>query len=173
MDALEAIMSRRSVRQFLPEPVSEELLEKILKAAMRAPSANNQQPWWYLVVRDRSRLEAITKFHPYAQMCRQAPLVVFVCGDPNLEKSPGYWIQDCSAATENLLLAAHALGLGAVWCGMYPREERVTKARELFGIPDHVIPLALVVMGYPAKKIDAQDTYKKERVFLDRWGSRP
>jgi len=116
---------------------------------MSAPSAGNQQPWHFIVVNERVLLDRIPEFSPYAAMCRQAPLGILVCGDTTLEKYPGYWIQDCSAATQNLLLAAHDLGLGAVWTGVYPREERIRGFREAFKLPDHILPLAFVVIGYP------------------------
>src|SRR5512142_911151 len=108
MDALEAILTRRSVRRYTPEPIAEELLHELLDAAMHAPSAGNEQPWHFVVVTDRETLAAIPRFHPYAVMLRQAPAAIVVCGDPTLEKYHGYWVQDCAAATENLLLAAHA-----------------------------------------------------------------
>lgn len=169
MDALEAIRTRRSVRKFTPQPVSEDLLEALLRAAMSAPSAGNQQPWHFIVVDDRATLDRIPTFSPYAAMCRQAPLGILVCGDTTLEKHPGYWIQDCSAATQNLLLAAHALGLGAVWTGIHPREERIRGFRELFALPDTIMPLAFVVIGYPAEHPVPQDRFRPERIHRNRW----
>lgn len=102
-------------------------------------------------------------------MVRQAPVAVVVCGDLSLEKSPGYWVQDCAAATENLLIAAHALGLGAVWSGTYPREERVSRVRAVLGLPEHVIPLAIVSLGHPAEQPSPEDRYHPSRVHYERW----
>lgn len=169
MDALEAIRTRRSVRKFTLQPVGEDLIEALLRAAMSAPSAGNQQPWHFIVVDDRATLDRIPTFSPYAAMCRQAPLGILVCGDTTLEKHPGYWIQDCSAATQNLLLAAHALGLGAVWTGIHPREERIRGFRELFALPDTIMPLAFVVIGYPAEHPAPQDRFRPERIHRNRW----
>lgn len=171
MQALEAIMTRRSIREFQDKPVEKELIEKLLRAAMRAPSAGNQQPWWFIVVEDRKKLESISDFHPYAKMCRQAALAIVVCGDPSMEKHPGFWVQDCAAAVENLLLAAHSLGLGAVWTGVYPRDDRASGTSKLFGLPTNVIPFAIIPIGWPTRKHDPIDTFVKERIFLNKWGA--
>jgi nitroreductase len=124
MDAIEAILGRRSIRSYTDKPVAKETVQQLLEAAMAAPSAGNQQPWHFVVVDDRALLEKITTVHPYAQMAKSAQLGILVCGDLSLEMHQGYWVQDCAAATENLLVAAHALGLGAVWTGVHPRSER-------------------------------------------------
>jgi len=144
MDALNAILSRRSIRKYTAQPVSEEMVRELLEAAMAAPSAGNEQPWHFVVMDDREILDAIPRFHPYSRMLEEAPMAILVCGDLELQKYEGYWVQDCSAATENLLIAAQAKGLGAVWLGVYPIEERVAGFRNLLGVPDHVIPFALI-----------------------------
>jgi len=136
---------------------------------MCAPSAGNEQPWQFVVIRDRQMLDSIPTAHPYAGPARQAPLVIVVCGDLNLEKHPGFWVQDCSAATQNLLLAARASGLGSVWCGVYPNEERVGAIRELLGLPQHVVPLSLVIIGYPAESKGRQERFDAKRVHSERW----
>ena len=125
MDTLDAIHTRRSIRTYLDQPVSEELIQKLLAAAMQAPSARNQQPWQFMVIDGRALLAKIATFVPNVAMAGKAPLAILVCGDLSLEKSEGYWVVDCAAAVENMLLAAHALGLGAVSCGIYPREARM------------------------------------------------
>ena len=114
MDAYETILTRRSIRRYTNQDVSEEMVEKLLRAGMAAPSAGNQQPWHFLVIRDRDTLVKITEVHPHSKMLLTAPLAILVAGDEKLQIHPGYWLEDCSAATENILLAAHALGLGAV-----------------------------------------------------------
>jgi nitroreductase len=169
MDAMEAILSRRSVRSYTSAPIPETLLSQLLRAAMNAPSAGNEQPWHFVVIRDRAILEAIPGFHPYASMLRGAAAAILVCGDLQLEKFKGFWVQDCSAATENILIAARALGLGAVWLGLHPLEERVTQMRKLLGIPDHVVPLSLVSLGYPKDEPRPADRYQVARVHYDRW----
>jgi nitroreductase len=169
MDALEAIHTRRSIRLYTPQPVPDELIDQLLRAAMSAPSAGNQQPWQFVVIRQRQTLDKIPTFHPHSEMVKQACVAILVCGDTRLEKNVGFWVQDCSAATQNLLLAAHALGLGAVWVGVYPREERVSEFRKLLGIPEEVIPFALVPVGYPAEIKPPANRYDPARIHRDRW----
>lgn len=170
MEAMELILTRRSVRKFKPDvAVSDKEIEQILRSAMAAPSAGNQQPWHFVVIRDRKILDEIPKFHPYAKMLAQVPVAILVCGDETLEKHKGYWIQDCSAATQNLLLGAHAIGLGAVWLGIYPREDRVIGLRKLLKIPEHVTPLALIAIGSPAEIPPPANRYDKSKIKLDRW----
>ena len=169
MDTLDAIHTRRSIRKYLGQPVDEELVQKLLAAAMQAPSARNQQPWQFLVIDDRAVLAKIPEFMPNAAMAARAPLAILVCGDLQLEKSEGYWVVDCAAATENMLLAAHALGLGACWCGVYPRENRMEGLRQLLGLPQNVMAHSLVVVGHPAEQVGPQDRYRAERVRRNHW----
>jgi len=169
MDTLEAIHGRRSIRRYTGQPVSEQVLEDLLRAAMAAPSAGNQQAWQFVVIDDRDTLNAIPQFHPHSAMLREAPLAIAVCGDTRLERFKGYWVQDCSAAVQNLLLALHAKGLGGVWLGVHPIEERVAKTQELLGLPAEVIPLALVAVGYPAEHKGPDDRYNSARVHRNRW----
>jgi nitroreductase len=169
MDAVEAILTRRSIRKYTAEPVSDELAKELLEAAMAAPSAGNQQPWQFVVIRDRQLLSEIPSIHSYSSMVPQAALAILVCGDRQLARMPEYWVQDCSAATQNLLLAVHAKGLGAVWLGVYPREERVAAFRQLLGLPEHVIPMALVAIGHPAEHKPRGDRYDPARVHADGW----
>lgn len=169
MDALETIRTRRSIRSYTAEPVPADLIREILGAAMQAPSAGNQQPWHFVVIADRRIREEIPTFHPYAQMVRDAPVVIAVCGDLHLESYKGYWVQDCSAATENILLAAHAKGLGAVWVGIYPKEDRVKRLQKLLDLPAHVVPLALVPMGFAAERVPPANRFDPSRIHHDRW----
>jgi len=169
MEALEAILTRRSIRKYTAQPVPDAVVKEILEAAMSAPSAGNQQPWQFVVIRDRQTLDAIPTIHPYSGMIREAPLAILVCGDLKLEKHSGYWQQDCAAATENLLLAVHAKGLAGVWLGCYPREDRVAGLRKLLGMPEHAVPMALIPIGYPNEKKGRENRYKEDRVHHDRW----
>ena len=141
----------------------------VTAAAMQAPSARNQQPWQFVVIDDQTTLAEIPKFMPNAPMAATAPLAILACGDLSLEKSEGYWVVDCAAATQNMLLAAHALGLGAVWCGVYPREPRMEGLRRLLDLPENVIAHSLVVLGYPGEQVQPQDRYRPERVHRNRW----
>jgi nitroreductase len=166
---MESIFSRRSVRSYTKDPVSEVQVTDLLRAAMAAPSAGNQQPWQFVVVRDPTVLEVIAGANPYGGMAREAPLAVVICGDLGREQREGFWVQDCAAATQNLLLAAHAAGLGAVWCGTYPREERMGPIKAVLGLPDDVIPFAVVPLGYPAERPAPVDRYDAARVHFDRW----
>ena len=168
MDALEAILTRRSIRRYTEEPVSDEALETLLQAAMAAPTAANQ-PWHFVVIRERSSMEAITGFHPHAEMLRQARVAIAICGDPTLGHLTGRWPLDCSAATENILIAANALGFGACWVGIYPVEERIESLRKLLGIPEHVIPLSMVALGCPAEKKAPPNRFKRDRIHRERW----
>ncbi len=170
MDALEALHTRRSVRKYRQDsPVSEELIQQIIAAAAMAPSAHNGQPWQFVVIDDRKLLDQIPKSCPHAAMVQHAPLAILICADPSLEKSPGYWPQDCAAAAENMLLAAHALGLGAVWCGVYPREPRMDGLRQLLGFPEDVIGHGLIVLGHPAEQPPSEERYREDRIHRNRW----
>lgn len=171
MELLEAIHTRRSIRAFTDAPVAEADLDTVLRAAMAAPSAGNAQPWHFIVVTDRTVLDAIPDIHPHAAMVRQAPLAIVVAAELAQEKYPGfgYWTLDCSAAVENLMLAARGLGLGTVWCGIYPRPERMEGLAKLVRLPEGVKAHALVVMGHPAQDFKRVDRFKPERIHRDRW----
>ncbi|HSB78956.1 MAG TPA: nitroreductase family protein [Candidatus Methylomirabilis sp.] len=169
MDALEAILTRRSIRRYTGKPVPDEQIRTLLEAAMSAPSAGNEQPWQFIVITERRILDMIPTFHPYADMLREASVAILVCGDVDLERYKGSWVQDCSAATQNLLLAAHAKGLGAVWVGIYPKDDRVQRIQKLLDLPAHVIPLALVPIGYPAERIPRMDRFDATRIHSNGW----
>jgi nitroreductase len=169
MEAYEAILTRRSVRAYTDKPVSEELIHKLLVAAMSAPSAGNGQPWHFGVITERTVLNSLAELLPFGKMLLQAPLAIVVCGETKGQPFDGYWVQDCSAATENLLLAAHALGLGGVWLGVYPREDRVAGVRTILGMPEPVTPLCVVSVGYPVEPTGALDRFRVERVYHNQW----
>ncbi|MBM4328029.1 MAG: nitroreductase family protein [Deltaproteobacteria bacterium] len=168
MDAFEAILTRRSIRKYTSDPVSDETVTELLKAAMSAPTAGNE-PWHFVVIRDRATLNAVTTVHPHADMLKQAQVAISVCGDPTVEILKGRWILDCAAATENILIAANALGLGACWVGIYPEENRMRKLRELVRIPDHVVPLCMVSLGWPNRKKAPSARFREERIHVERW----
>ena len=172
VDAMEVIMTRTSVRSYTDRPVSDAQVEQMLRAAMAAPSARNMQPWSFVVINDAQVKQSLTDSLPYATMLSGSPMAIAVCGD--LSKAlPGaaqeYWVQDVSAAVENLLLAAHALGLGAVWTGVYPIQERVDAVSGALGLPKDVVPLAVIPIGYPAGEQMPKDKWKPEHIHYNGW----
>ncbi len=169
MDALTAIFTRRSIRKYTGQPVSDETIDILLRAAMSAPSARNEQPWEFIVIRDRAVLQQFPQFHPFAKHVPDAPVAIVICGNTKLEAQAGLWALDCSNATMNILLAAHSMGLGAVWTTLYPYEQRMTGVKRLLNIPDHIIPLAVVPIGYPAEKKGWEDRFNPSRIHRDRW----
>lgn len=166
---MEVILNRRSIRKYTGEPVGEEVIVELLKAAMAAPSANNQQPWEFVVIDDRDILEQASNIHPFAKMAAHAPVAILVCGDKKREKTEGYWVQDCAAATENILIAAEGNVLGAVWCGIHPREEREEAFRKLLGLPEHIVPFALIPVGHPAEHKGPSNRYDPARIHRNGW----
>jgi len=169
MDATKAILSRRSIRKYTEEPVSGDDIEALLTAAMHAPSAVNEQPWHFVIIQDRKTLEAISRLSPTAPMVKYAPLAIAVCADRNLEKFPGLWVLDCSAATENILLAATARGLGAVWTAVYPFDDRVNGIKKLLKMPDDVVPLCIIPVGRPAETPAPVNRFNPSRIHHDTW----
>jgi len=170
MDTMEAILSRRSCRSYTAETISNELLEQLLKAGMASPSACNQRPWHFVVVDDRETLNNISDIQQYSPMLKQAPMAIVICsdgGDPAM--SAPYWPQDCAASTQNILLAARAIGLGAVWLGIYPDETRAAGLRKLLAIPENITPFCVISLGHPAKAPRPIDRYEPERVHRNHW----
>lgn len=164
---LDNIATRTSVRDYEARPVEKEKIEKMLRAAMAAPTAMNKQPWHFVVVDQRNVLDALAGANPYAKMLKKATLAIVVCGNTDKMIEGGgrdFWIQDASAATENLLLAAHAMGLGAVWTGAYPSEERCISISKVLLLPDNLIPLNMIVVGYPAEQPQPKQKFKEENI---------
>ena len=164
---LDNIATRTSVRDYEARPVEKEKIEKMLRAAMAAPTAMNKQPWHFVVVDQRNVLDALAGANPYAKMLKKAPLAIVVCGNTDRMIEGGgrdFWIQDASAATENLLLAAHAMGLGAVWTGAYPSEERCISISKVLSLSDNLIPLNMIVVGYPAEQPQPKQKFKEENI---------
>lgn len=169
MELLDGIFTRRSIRKYTAQKVSKDQIDTLIKAGMYAPSARNQQPWHFIVLTDRELLIRVQDVHPYAKMLNEAQLAILVCGDETLELSKGYWVVDCSAATQNILLAAHGLGLGAVWLGLHPREERKNDIRKLFNLPNHIQPLSLISVGYPDETKETPERFKPDRIHNNTW----
>ncbi|MCM8826030.1 MAG: nitroreductase family protein [Candidatus Omnitrophica bacterium] len=166
---MDTVFKRRSVRKYIDKDVPEEFIKKILEAGMSAPSAGNEQPWHFIVIRKKDTLKDIAQVSPYAYMLKDANVGIVVCGDLSLEKHKGYWVQDCSAAVENMLIEVAELELGAVWLGVYPVEERVVYIKRFFKLPNNIIPFAIVSIGYPLSNPEPQIKYLKERVHYEEW----
>ena len=180
--ALDVIMSRTSIRSFTGDPVSKEQLELILKAGMAAPSAMNSQPWRFVVVTDKTRIEEIFCNGPRSGMFKTAGAVIVVCGEttsmrkpfgqpdaPEEEMENKFWFEDCSAAAQNILLAVKALGLGAVWTAGYPAMERVASVAEALGLPEKVVPLCVIPVGVPAEDPTPKDKWNPSNIHWDTW----
>lgn len=174
MPVLEAIQTRASVRAYTDQPVEPEKIEQILRAGMAAPTARNQQPWAFVVIDDKALMTQLADSLPNAKMLASAPVAIVVCGDLSKAiegEGATYWIQDASAATENILLAAHGLGLGAVWTGAYPVMSRVKAIRSVLGLPAQIIPLNVIPMGYPQGETAPKDKWKRENIRKNNWAN--
>lgn len=169
---IRTIHNRKSVRHYTDEDVTKDQLETLLKAAMAAPSARNMQPWAFICITKREILDQLANGLPYAKMLFRAKAAIVVCGIPDKsgQDSPeGYWVQDCSAATQNILLAAEAIGLGTVWTGVYPRPERISVVRSVLGIPEAVFPLNVIPIGYSDGIDKPKDKYREENIMWEGW----
>lgn len=163
---LDLIKKRRSIRKYTDEPVSDEDIQALLEAAMAAPSANNSQPWTFIVVREAELRQKLAQTHPWSKMAADAAVVFVVCGDP---RRSSHWVEDTSAATENLLLAATALDLGTVWVGVYPKEQREQHVRQALGIPENLRVLCLVPTGHPAESKPPRTQFDERKVRYERY----
>ena len=169
-EIMEHILKRRSIRSYTGQPVDRQTLILLLQAGMAAPSAVNSQPWEFVVITENGVLDHLRQRIMFGQYNAQA--VIAVCGSPNVAKNNAgrtYWIQDCSAALENILIAAVGLGLGSVWVGVYPEEEKIKTVRQILNIPDTVIPLGLVYLGYPAETQAPRTQYDELKVHWQQY----
>ncbi|ROL58405.1 nitroreductase family protein [Bacteroidetes/Chlorobi group bacterium Naka2016] len=171
MEALEAIFNRKSVRHFTGEDVPMEKIEILLRAGMSAPSAVNMQPWEFVVITNKETLLAMADNLPYAKMLQNAGACIVVCAIPALahRKLKDYAIIDCSCASQNILIAAEALGLGAVWTALYPNIDRIEFVRKQLGIPRDVIPLNAIAIGIPTGEDQPKDKFKPEKIHFEKW----
>lgn len=171
---IEDIMTRTSVRAYLDKEVESEKIDTLLQAAMAAPTAGNKQPWRFVVINDKSILNVISENFHTMTMAKDASVAIVMCGDVTATfdgDARDYWIQDVSAASENLLLAAHAMGLGAVWCGIYPQVSRVEQFSEMLHLPENIIPMACICVGYPSGETTPKDKWKPEYIHYNTWES--
>jgi len=170
MKASEILFSRRSIRKYVKgATLPKELIEDLIHAAMCAPSARNKQPWHFIAVSKRENLDQLANHHPYGKMLHEACLAVLVCGDLEMEETESYLIQNCAAATQNLLLAAHAAGLGAVWLGVHSREDRMQMMRDFFKLPPHIVPISLISIGYPNEVKPRNNNFNPNRLRFEQW----
>jgi nitroreductase len=171
MDIVEIIMTRRSIRKYTTQPVDEAILRRLLQAAMAAPSAVNSLPWEFIVVTAKDMLAELYRILPYGRY--DAPAAIIVCANPDIATNKGaaerFWVHDCSAATENILVAAAGLGLGTVWCAVHPNEPREKVFREVFSLPTGVTPLNVILVGYPAEVKSPRTQYQEQRVHWQRY----
>ncbi len=167
MEAIEAILTRRSIREYTSETISPEAINDLLKAAMAAPSSHNVQPWHFIVIEDHQILDKIPETHPYATMLLQAQFAIAICGD--IQVQPEVWMVDCALAAQNILLAAHAKGLGAVFVGVYPITSRMRELKDLLKLPDYILPLSLISMGYPKEPKAPANRFSSSKVHWGRW----
>lgn len=163
------ILSRRSIRKYNNHKIDDSLIQVILRAAMYAPSASNCQPWHFIVSTSKDLFSKISEIHPHASFIKEASHVVLVCRDESLEHGEGYSLLDCGAATQNILLAANTIGIASCWIGIYPRKERISKFKDLFGTPDHIHPFALISLGYTDVVSKFPERFKPERIHNEHW----
>jgi len=167
---MNAIYSRRSIRKYKSTPVEEAQIKQVIRAASYAPSAGNERPWHFIVIQNRETLNAFPTFHPFTQMLKEAPVAIVTCADTSAVKYDGmFWIQDMSAAIQNLMLEAENIGLGTCWCGLYPNADFVSRVKEMLSLPEHVIPTAVVALGYPDEAREVPERFIEERVHFEKW----
>ncbi len=172
MNFYDRILTRRSIRKYKSKPIGEEEIMKILKAAQYAPSAVNKQPWHFILIEDKKIFDEIMEIHPNSKMLQSASHAILVCGDENLQHGDGYWIADCGAATENILLAAHGMEIGSCWIGVYPRAQRMQEIAKLFELPANVKPFAIVSLGYPDEEKSYPERFDLSKVFRNKWDNK-
>ena len=163
------IFERRSIRKYINKNVEDFKIKKLLEAGAAAPSAGNEQPWHFVVIKDRDRLDKLADIHPYGKMLKDAPLAVAVCADLSQLKYEGFWVQDCAAATQNILLEAVSLGLGAVWLGVHPNKDIEPEVNDFLNLPDHVTAVSVISIGYPAEQKRPSKRFSEDIVHYNSW----
>ena len=168
---MNAIFSRRSVRSFKDQPIENDKIDLLLRAAMQAPSACNSQPWEFIVITNKQTLSSIASIHPHAGMCTSADLAILVLATPGRQDgiSAGFYPVDCAAAMQNILLEAAHLDLGACCCGIYPKENLMHEFKEFFGVPAGIIPFCLIAVGYPEKTPNPEDRFDASRIHIGKY----
>ncbi len=171
---IDCIMTRASVRSYTGEQINDSLINKILRAGMAAPTAANQQPWQFIVVTEQTLKDSITAAFEYTKMVEKCSFAIVVCGNmDNLFEGDipdgGFWVEDCSAASENMLLAAHALGIGGVWCGIYPLKDREKRLQSILNLPSNLTPLNVMAFGYPAQPVAPKDKWVPAKIHYNAY----
>jgi nitroreductase len=171
---LEAILTRISTRSFTGEVISDEIVDTILRAGFAAPTANNLRPWEFIVIKNQETIDQMVDNMPNAKAAQGAGCIIVVLGDLQKQALEGYVIQDCSAAIENMLLIAHEMQLGGLWCGVYPRESRILGIKDILGLPEHILPVGVVAIGYPSEeaKRPPYDKYDPEKVHFEKYNKK-
>lgn len=169
MDTLKAIYTRRSIRKFTDKKISDADIKTLLKAAMMAPTGRNIQEWEFMVIRDKDTFKKLMEVHPHATMLNTADAVIIVCANLENELAPSFWIGDCGASVQNILLAATELGIGSVWLGVQNNEERANGIKKLFNLPAKIMPFNMIALGYPDEKKDDIDRYDEAKIHYEKW----
>ncbi len=168
-NTIDTIYDRRSVRKYLEKSVNPDLVDEVLRAGMFAPSASNKQPWHFIVFNEKDKIQEIRELHPYTSALKTAPVCIMVCGDTEKEMAEGFYIADCSAATENMLLAAKALGLDTCWIGIYPWEEITNEFSKHLNLPENVVPFCFIALGYAEQKLERPRRYDSAKIHYNKW----
>jgi nitroreductase len=163
------VLGRRTVNHFTDTAIEEKNIYRLIQAAMSAPSVDDERPWHFIVVQEVLKRSALAEISPYLYIAQEGPASVIVCGDESLQKQQGCWVLDCSAATQNMLIEAQVIDLGAIWLRIYPVEGRIQKVRSILNIPQHIIPFSMVVFGHPADEKAPLDLYDPERIHREIW----
>ncbi len=169
MNTIDALLTRRTIRRYTDRPLAADTVHELVKLALQAPSAADARPWHLISVDDRGILKSLAGTMPGCDMLLEAPAAIVICGDPSLEKFEGFWPQDCSCAAMVVLLAAHERGLGACWIGLHPVADRARAVSEALKIPEGVIPLSMIALGYPAEELGVEDRYDEGKLHHNRW----
>jgi len=169
MELFDAIYTRRSIRRYSDQPIEKEKVDKILRAAMYAPSAVNKQPWHFIVFKNTISRQKIMEINKNSAMLAESQIAILICFDEKLQHDDGYGVIDCSSATQNMLLASHALGLGACWVGIHPRIDRIEALIKIFKLPENIVPFAVIALGYPLEKKETPQRFKQDRIHYETW----
>ncbi len=166
---MNSIYTRRSIRKFTNQPIDNEILLRIIKAGMNAPSAKNLMPWHFVVISERELLDSIPSFQPYSKMLYEAQAAILVCADKTLQETPGYWGADCGAVSQNILLEIENIKLGGVWLGIYPLVDRMNGIINLLKLPEHIVPFSLIAVGFPNEIKEPNNKFFEDKIHFNRW----
>ena len=169
MQIQEALLNRRSIRKYKNQKINKEDIDKILKAAMYAPSAMNLQAWQFIVIEDKDVLIETIKSIPYAEMLKQSAAAILVCGDSLVEKNESWLLQNCSAAIQNILLSAQGLGIGSCWIAIHGMNDVYKNIKAQFKLPENIVPVSLISLGYPDEVIKAEERFKQDKIHFNKW----